>query len=231
MLEKINTHILYTTLCLSFVIVLFAFTPIDIYVQNFFYKFDTHTWLIDRNNATLNFIFYKGMKKLLMLFAILIIISLIFFRKNKLVKMYKNGLIIIVLSSFTVPFIVVSLKDTTNMPCPKHTKDYGGKYPNVNIFESYPKGFKEKRIRCWPAGHASAGFALMSIFFLFKKRKNQVIALLFALLIAWSMGLYKMLIGDHFLSHTIISMILAWLIILIFAKIFQRKEIEKPTQI
>ena len=71
----------------------------------------------------------------------------------------------------------------------------------------------------------------MSIFFLFKKRKNQVIALLFALLIAWSMGLYKMLIGDHFLSHTIISMILAWLIILIFAKIFQRKEIEKPTQI
>jgi membrane-associated PAP2 superfamily phosphatase len=25
-------------------------------------------------------------------------------------------------------------------------------------------------------------------------------------------GLYKMVIGDHFLSHTIISMLLAWLI-------------------
>ncbi|MGB5920380.1 phosphatase PAP2 family protein, partial [Arcobacter sp.] len=78
---------------------------------------------------------------------------------------------------------------------------------------------------------ASAGFALMSIFFLFKKRKNQIIALSFALFIAWNMALYKMFIGDHFLSHTLISMLLAWLIILIFAKILQRKEIEKSTQI
>lgn len=45
------------------------------------------------------------------------------------------------------------------------------------------------------------------------------------------MGLYKMLIGDHFLSHTLVTMTLAWLIILILAKILQRKEIEKSTQI
>jgi len=32
--------------------------------------------------------------------------------------------------------------------------------------------------------------------------------------IGWSMGTYKMLIGDHFLSHTTITMILAWLLIL-----------------
>jgi len=33
------------------------------------------------------------------------------------------------------------------------------------------------------------------------------------------MGIYKMLIGYHFLSHTIISMIIAWLIILIIKKL------------
>jgi membrane-associated PAP2 superfamily phosphatase len=27
------------------------------------------------------------------------------------------------------------------------------------------------------------------------------------------MGAYKMAIGDHFLSHTVVSMLLAWLII------------------
>ncbi|MGB5919760.1 phosphatase PAP2 family protein, partial [Arcobacter sp.] len=195
MLEKINTHILYTALCLSFVIVLFAFTPLDIYVQNFFYKFDTHTWLIDKHDPIIKYIFYNGIKKVLMIFSLLVLFTLIVFRKNKLVKMYRNGLIIVLLSSYTVPFVVVSLKDVTNMPCPKNIEYYGGKYPDVNIFQSYPKDFKEKRIRCWPAGHASAGFALMSIFFLFKKRKNQIIALSFALFIAWNMALYKMFIG------------------------------------
>lgn len=39
-----------------------------------------------------------------------------------------------------------------------------------------------------------------------------------AMVIGWSMGSYKMLIGDHFLSHTVITMILAWLLILLIVK-------------
>ena len=48
------------------------------------------------------------------------------------------------------------------------------------------------------------------------------------------MGTYKMLLGDHFLSHTIITMILAWIIILTIVKLTQLKEkekLEKPTKI
>jgi len=74
------------------------------------------------------------------------------------------------------------------------------------------------KIKCWPAGHASGGFALLSLFFLFKSRKNKKIAIITALSVGWAMGLYKMVIGDHFLSHTIITMMLAWLIVLIIAK-------------
>ena len=33
-----------------------------------------------------------------------------------------------------------------------------------------------------------------------------------------SMGIYKILIGDHFLSHTIITMMIAWLVILLITK-------------
>ena len=64
----------------------------------------------------------------------------------------------------------------------------------------------------------------MALFFLFKTPKNQKRALVVALVIAWSMGLYKMLLGDHFLSHTIITMIMAWLIILIIVKLTQFKQ-------
>ncbi len=38
-------------------------------------------------------------------------------------------------------------------------------------------------------------------------------ALYLAAATGWIMGAYKMLIGDHFLSHTIVTMLLAWLII------------------
>ncbi len=232
MLKKINIHILFTTVCLLFVIAIFELTSLDIYIQNLFFKVNTQTWVLNRDDAITKFIFYNGIKKLLILFALTILFSLIFFRKKELIKKYKHGLIILLLSSIIVPLFVGSLKAVSNTPCPKNIEYYGGKYPDIKVFESYPKDFVQKgKIKCWPAGHASGGFALLALFFLFKTRKNQILSLIFALSIGWSMGLYKMLIGDHFLSHTIITMLLAWLIILIIAKIFQRKNIEKSTQI
>ncbi|HIP14233.1 MAG TPA: PAP2 family protein, partial [Sulfurimonas autotrophica] len=43
-----------------------------------------------------------------------------------------------------------------------------------------------------------------------------------AMIVGWSMGLYKMIIGDHFFSHTLITMILAWFIILLIVKIVNK---------
>ena len=67
----------------------------------------------------------------------------------------------------------------------------------------------------------------MSFFFLFKKRRNKYLALGAALIIGWAMGTYKMIIGDHFLSHTVITMILAWLIILIIARATKVEEVKE----
>jgi len=101
------------------------------------------------------------------------------------------------------------------VPCPVDLQHYGGTYPDVTLFSSYPGDFIQKEnIRCYPAGHASGGFALLSLVFLFKSRRNRTIAALPALTIGWSMGVYKMLIGDHFLSHTMTTLLLSWFIIL-----------------
>ncbi|MEJ2373426.1 MAG: phosphatase PAP2 family protein [Sulfurimonas sp.] len=78
---------------------------------------------------------------------------------------------------------------------------------------------QHNQLKCWPAGHASGGFALMSFFFLFARKRNQYTALGVALVVGWAMGTYKMIIGDHFFSHTFITMVLSWLIILIIARI------------
>lgn len=200
-------------------ILLFSLTGIDFIVSDYFFDSSTHTWFLDRNLQPYKFIFYDGIKKLLIIFAVGLLASLIFFRNNNIVKEYRKGILIVVLSAIFVPLITGGLKKTTNVPCPKNEIHYGGIYPETKIWEHYPPTFKQtKRIECWPAGHASGGFALLSLFFLFKSKKRKKMAIVGALMIGWSMGYYKMLIGDHFLSHTIIVMIIAWLTVLSIVK-------------
>ncbi len=206
-------------------ILFFEYTNTDIWIENIFYNFSTHTWLIDRNEKILKFIFYDGIKKLLIIVAVLMLLSLIVFRRNKIVNEYKKGLIVVILSAIFVPVVVGGLKAVTNTPCPKNTVIYGGIYPEVKVLESYPKNFHQKgKIKCWPAGHASGGFALLSLFFLFKSPKNKKRAIILSMIVGWSMGLYKMMIGDHYLSHTLVTMFLAWIIILIIARIVKPED-------
>ncbi len=200
---------------LVFTFLLFEFSDIDILVQNLFYDFQFKLWLLDRNNSVLKFIFYDGVKALYILFVLSLLITLIFFRKKSIVQKYKQGLIIVFASCVLVPLTIGGLKAVTNVPCPKDIQHFGGKYPHVTVLSSYPENFTQtKNIKCYPAGHASGGFALMSLFFLFPYAKWKKTALIFAICLGWSTGTYKMLIGDHFLSHTVVTMLLAWLIIL-----------------
>lgn len=235
MLKNNNKQIVITAFLLIAVIALFQFSNLDIFVQSFFYDFEKKSWLIDKNEPILKFFFYDGIKNLLLFFGLLILVSLIFFRKHILVQEYKKGLIIVLLSAILVPSIIGFFKDITNTPCPCNIVYFNGTYPDKKVFDSYPKDFIQKsKVKCWPAGHASGGFALMALFFLFKTPKNQKKALFVALIIGWSMGTYKMLLGDHFFSHTIITMLMAWLIILIIVKFIQtkqRQKIEKSTKI
>ena len=228
MQKNINKYILITSLLLFFTLILFDLTSIDLFVQDYFFNLETNSWIWDSNEPISKIFLYDGIKKLLIFFAFVILFSLILFRKKEIIKTYKKGLIIVLLSAIIIPVTVGLLKATTNMPCPKNIEYFGGKYPDVKLLDSYPTEFiQKKKIKCWPAGHASGGFALLSLFFLFKKRINQMYALSFALTVGWSMGAYKMLIGDHFLSHTIITMLIAWLLVLIIYKIINSIEKEK----
>ena len=223
MLENLNKQITITTILLIVVIALFQFTQLDITIQNFFYNFETKTWIIDKDEPILKFFLYDGLKKALIFFAVAILFSLIFFRKKALIQEYKKGLIIVLLAAIFIPLIIGSLNAITNTPCPCNIVDFGGTYPLIKVFDTYPKDFVQpSKAKCWPAGHASGGFALMALFFLFKTPLNQKRAIIVGIVVGWSMGTYKMLLGDHFLSHSIITMMMAWLIILIIVKLVNK---------
>ena len=228
---QVNKQIILTALLLLLSIIFFGLSPLDIEIQDLLYNTQTHQWLLSKNAQPYHFIFYTGAKKLLILVAVVFLILILFFRKHPKIKPYIKGLLIVILSAIFVPVITGGIKKYSNMPCPKHEIHYGGAYPRTAVWERYEAPYdKLDTIRCWPAGHASGGFALMSLFFLFKRKRNKLLALLTALVVGWSMGTYKMLIGDHFFSHTFITMLLAWLIILMINKTVTYQSDAKPLQ-
>ena len=152
----------FTAIILVAAILFFGLSPTDIWVQSHFYNPLTHQWIIDPHNSVLKFIFYDGIKRLLILIAVLLLVGLIGAWKKQWMKSYRRGLIIVVLSSIAVPLVVGSLKAITNMPCPKSLDVFDGSYPHTCVWEKYhTKDCHLEKQKCWPAGHASGGFALV----------------------------------------------------------------------
>lgn len=230
-----NSEIFFAGIILIFGIALFEYSSIDIWLQNFLYNFESGSWLWDRNEKISKFIFYEGIKTLIVIFVLVILIGAVCFRKSVLIQNNKEGLSIFIISALLIPLLVGTLKAVTNMPCPKNLAYYGGTYPRTTLFKPYPESFHQTNtIRCYPAGHASGGFALLALAFLFKTKKRKVQVIGVALSLGWAMGGYKMLIGDHFLGHTVVTMLLSWFITLVIARIvntyFKKKKMPETSK-
>ncbi len=221
----INKSIIVTAALLAGIILFFGLNiGVDAWIQNHFYNFQTHQWtIVGGERPWLDFILYDGIKKLLIIGYSLLLITLIIGYKKQWVQQYRREILILVLSGIFVPTTIVVLKTATNVPCPRDWHMYGGEYPHVGVFERYPKDFCQKRrIQCWPAGHASLGFSLLALIAIARTRRQQWMAFGISMGTAWSMGLYKILKGDHFLSHTLIAMVMGWLIVLIIVHLVKK---------
>ncbi|TBW49379.1 phosphatase PAP2 family protein [Marinobacter halodurans] len=218
-----------TLLFLVTVVLLCETTGLDMAVQDAFYQFDSQQWLLSKHDAVLRLLFYSGPKTVFILFAVTLLISLVALRNRPRVKRYRRGLLTVLIASLLTVGVVNLLKGVTNVPCPVNLMHYDGNYPYVTLLHRVAAAEHLKRIRCFPAGHASGGFALLSLFFLFRTKRNRMIAFNGAMALGWTLGLYKMLIGDHFLSHTLVTMGLAWLISVVVAGcVFGLARVEAP---
>jgi membrane-associated PAP2 superfamily phosphatase len=107
------------------------------------------------------------------------------------------------------------LKSQSHRSCPYDLVDYGGNAPRVSLFEVTPPG--DYPGRCFPSGHASAGFCLFALYFagLALRRRGLALAGLWGGFAAGMLfGLARIAQGAHFLSHNLWSGLVCWLVIL-----------------
>ena len=105
---------------------------------------------------------------------------------------------------------VAILKHSLPMDCPWDLQPFGGDQTFIGLFSSWPANRAPNA--CFPAGHASIGYAWLGLYFFCLQLYPLLArpALLFSLLLGVSLGLVQQLRGAHFISHDIASAAWCW---------------------
>lgn len=240
-------------LCLSLIAtVIFEHSQLDISISKLFYV--NGQWLLEKGAQPYAFVFYDAPKALLILLTIYLMIVLIIkyrwtqsagslLSTNSSINRARFSKLVIPLSIreisylllviMIVPTTIATLKSVTYVSCPNHLILFGGDLPYLDLWHSM---IARTPAKCFPAAHASAGFSLYGLAFLptWCKYRYRIFDIVTAL--GWTMGGYKMLFGDHFFSHTLISMLLSLTIACALAHLFFKRSDEsknsqfKPTK-
>lgn len=224
---RLQKQLCLTLFLLIAVLVIFDCTSLDVWVQNHFYNANAvdkpplERWLVYKFDRSLEFWFHKSIKIAVAIFGgCVFLLALAGFRVKWLAP-YRYRLLFLACAMGLVSLIVGGAKHVTNTYCPNQTVLYGGDKPYVKVMERYPAGYeKRKKGRCFPAGHATAGFGLMALYFVFRSRRARLAGLAFGLTLGWVLGVFQIIRGEHFLSHTVFTMIASWLVILLTAAVF-----------
>lgn len=117
---------------------------------------------------------------------------------------------------------VTLIKGFSQTSCPWDLQAFGGVVPYVshwNIWLSDGGGG-----HCFPAGHASTGFAFMASYFGLRQAGSRAAVkwLVLALLAGFVLGISQQIRGAHFMSHTLWTAWLCWTVGWLSHSLFQR---------
>lgn len=134
-------------------------------------------------------------------------------------KAWHRPALLVVLTIALGPALVGWLKSVSPRHCPWDLQLYGGTEPWVSLWAPLPEGSKPGK--CFPGGHASGGYALVSLWFATRPTHPQLARklLVFALGYGTFMGLARCAMGAHFPSHIAASLLVVWTVCVLVARL------------
>jgi membrane-associated PAP2 superfamily phosphatase len=107
---------------------------------------------------------------------------------------------------------VAALKAASSHSCPWDLALYGGSAQWFSLLG--PESAIPGPGHCWPGGHASGGFALISGYFAFRDHRPgwSRCLLVAGLVLGSAMSLLQVIRGAHFLSHNLWSLWIVWVV-------------------
>jgi membrane-associated PAP2 superfamily phosphatase len=198
-------------------------TGLDLAVQDLFYEATRGAWRVSSSAPLPRLVFYRLPKLALALLGLGALALAVWRRPARqrpgvLARLPRRHALFLFTTLAAVPLTVGLGKQVTGIYCPAEIERYGGTVPYYGLFEPVdPEVAAAGRGRCFPAAHASGGFALFAVAFVGRRRPCRAA---WGLGAGWVMGLYQMARGAHYLSHTLVSMLIAWGLTLLLVRAF-----------
>lgn len=216
------SHLIVPLALMIPILIGFELTNWDVDFQRLLYYPDTDTWLISKRGWAEVWLHDRS-KTLTHIYANFCILGLILSFWKERFKPYRRDFLFLIVAVALATGVVAGLKQVTYIWCPSQTTLFGGENTYVKIFE--PRIWADGQGICWPAGHASAGFAFLSAYFVVRRRwpRYAMWALLGGLAMGTFYGSVRMMQGLHFLSHMFWTAIICWVIMVLLAMVMFRE--------
>lgn len=213
-------------LALAGALVLFEVTDLDLIVQDRLYDFAQGRWWVDAQAAGPRLWFYDGPKIVLILFAVSVLAWALGPERwrARLPAGSRRDLLVLLATLASGPALVGLGKATTDVFCPSEVRRYGGDVAYVKLCGTFAEGDRPaRRGHCFPAGHASGGFALVALAGLARTRRGRALGLAVGLVAGSWMGGYQMAKGAHYLSHTLVTLLISWILFLVWRRVLRAR--------
>lgn len=191
-----------------------TWTSLDFAFQQLWYNGMTKKWwLTEEEFQATRWLWYDGTKTVIGIFAGICGFVFLFSFFVQKIEIWRKCSVLLLLSLLFVPLLAWAGKNMTNIYCPCQITEFNGSYEQHRIFEILEgERALESRGVCFPAGHCSGGYAFLMLFFALPYSRWRYIGLLIGLVVGSLMGGYQIVRGVHFLSDTLATMSLAWII-------------------
>ncbi len=204
-----RNHLLLPLLTFALLVGCLEVSSLDLQIADLIYQAGGAGWTL-RGNPLLADILHDDAKALVKMIGIALLGVAVVSQFVDRMRPYRRAIWYIALVMPLSGLLVGIGKDLTHVDCPWSLARYGGEHPYVRLFEAHSGEYKYGK--CFPAGHASAGYTFLALYFFFTvlRPRWKYYGLAAGLLLGLVFGLTQQIRGAHFLSHDLWTAAICW---------------------
>lgn len=202
-------HLLIPLLLFVFLAFLLESTNIDLFIADKIYQPEAGGWTL-KNNYIVSELLHSQGQLLVKILAVFLFGVAILSQFLPGLKPYRKAIWYLALVMPLSGLLIGMSKEITHVDCPWDLVRYGGDNPYLRLFEPHPGDYKYGK--CFPAGHAGAGFTFMALYFFLAAIRPawKWYGLAVGVTLGLIFGITQQLRGAHFLSHDLWAVAVCW---------------------
>jgi membrane-associated PAP2 superfamily phosphatase len=193
---------------------LFAFTRLDLTIARAVFFVAARGDWVGSHNFWINDVMHDGGTWFIRLLVLIAVGVAVWGSFDVRLRTWRRPALYFALAVILSVGTVGALKTMTNKDCPRDLAEFGGEHVYVPLFGH--RSPEIRNARSFPAAHASAGYALLALYFALRERNRRWgrIGLAIGVFTGLLFGLSQQSRGAHFVSHDVWSAFIVWTIAL-----------------